>query len=77
MQSPSLDVLTNPRLSLHYQLCYANIKMIRGLEHFSYEKRLKEFALFSLEKVPGRPYSGPSVLNGSYKKAGEGFFKRE
>ncbi|KAK4832976.1 hypothetical protein QYF61_026802 [Mycteria americana] len=44
-------------------------KMIRGLEHLSYEDRLRELGLFSLEKTF-------QYLKGAYKKAGEGLFTR-
>jgi len=52
--------------------------MIRGLEHPSFEERLREERLFSLKKrrLRGELRAAFQYLKGAYKKAGEGLFTR-
>ncbi|PKU34374.1 hypothetical protein llap_15324 [Limosa lapponica baueri] len=54
-------------------------KMIRGMEHLSYEDWLRELGLFNLEKrrLQGDLIAAYQYLTGAYRRAREGLFVRK
>ena len=52
--------------------------MVHGMEHLSYEDRLRELGLFSLEKsrLQGNLIAAFQCLKGSYRKEGDRLFSR-
>ncbi|GAB0179757.1 hypothetical protein GRJ2_000441000 [Grus japonensis] len=65
--------LWGPNMDLLEQVQRRATKMMRGLQHLSYEDRLRELRLFSLEKrrLWGDLTTAFQYLKGAYKKAGE------
>jgi len=54
------------------------MKMIRGLQHLSYEDWLRELGLFNLEIALGRPHCSLPVLKGSLSTGrGTTFYMRD
>jgi len=53
-------------------------KMIQGLEHLSYEERLRELGLFSLEKrrLQGHHLAAFQYLKGAYRKDRDNLFSK-
>jgi len=53
-------------------------KMVRRMEHLSYEERLRELVLFSLEKrgLWGDLIAAFQYLEGDYRKDGENLFSK-
>ncbi|GAB0206588.1 hypothetical protein GRJ2_003124400 [Grus japonensis] len=74
-----LDRLERRDMELLERVQRRATKLIGGLEHLSYEDKLREVGLFSLEerRLQGDLIVAYQYLKGAYRKAGEGLFIRE